>query len=82
MPGAIDARALRARTELEARVLAHPEVRLVDIGRESGTGRASGEGVVLRIHLLPGTDAGALRIPAEVDGFPVRVVVAGDYRPE
>lgn len=81
MPGAIDTRALRARAELEARVLAHPEVRLVDIGRESGPGRASGEDVILRVHVRAGTDAGALRIPAEVDGFPVRVV-AGDYRPE
>ena len=80
MADAIDARALRARAELEARVLARPEVRLVDIGRERSAGTASPGPIVLRVHVLPGTDAGALGIPAEVDGFPVRVV-AGDYRP-
>jgi len=78
---AIDAPALRARAELEARLLAHPAVRLIDVGRERSAGSASPGSIVLRVHLDPGTDRGALPLPAEVDGFPVRVVT-GDYRSE
>jgi len=82
MADPIDARARQARAVLEGQVLAHPDVRAIDIGREDAAGAADRGSVVLRVHVRPGADRSALRIPAEVDGFPVRVVAAGDYRPE
>ena len=82
MADPIDARARQARATLERQLLAHPAVRLIDIGREDAAGAADRGSIILRVHVRTGEDRSALRIPAEVDGFPVRVVAAGDYRPE
>jgi len=75
----IDARVRQARTTLEERLFALPEVRLIDIGLEP-LADAPGKRTVLRVHLAPGTDHRPLAIPEHVDGIPVRVVT-GDYRP-
>jgi hypothetical protein len=68
-----------ARDKLASLLLDDPEVSLIDIGLD--TEPAGGRQVVLRVHLrhLPGQSA--ISIPAEVDGFPVRVL-RGDYRIE
>ncbi len=71
---AIDPRVRKARAKLERLLAARPEVRLIDVGAEG-----PGNGVVLRVHLVPGTEASALAIPGAVDGVAVRVV-AGEYR--
>ncbi len=75
----IDARVRQARTTLEERLFAVPEVRLIDIGLEP-VADTPGKRPVLRVHLAAGTDRRSLAIPEHVDGIPVRVV-AGDYRP-
>jgi hypothetical protein len=75
----ITARARHARTVLEQRLLAAPEVRLIDIGLEP-VADAPGKRTILRVHLAAGTDRRSLAIPEHVDGIPVRVVT-GDYRP-
>jgi hypothetical protein len=75
----IDARVRQARTALEQRLFAVPEVRLIDIGLEPVAG-APGRRIIFRVHLAPGTDHRPLAIPEHVDGIPVRVVT-GDYRP-
>ncbi len=74
-----DARARQARSALEQRLFAIPEVRLIDIGLEPAADGPERQ-TVLRVHLAPGTDHRSLPIPEHVDGIPVRVV-AGDYRP-
>jgi hypothetical protein len=69
------ARAERARDELVAQVLDHPQVSMVDIGVQE-----DGESPLLRVHVR-GDSAGLADFPTEIDGIPV-CVVAGDYRPE
>jgi hypothetical protein len=65
----------RARDELAAQVLGHPQVSMVDIGLDE-----DGESPLLRVHVRgEPSDFGGL--PTEIDGIPVQVV-AGDYRPE
>lgn len=71
------ARARRARDHLAAEVMRHPDVRAVDIG---GDPEASGEALVLRVHVRR-RDPPGLSMPEAVDGIPVRVI-RGDYQPE
>ncbi len=71
------ARARRARDKLAAQVLSHPNVSLIDIGKDD-TGVS--DTPVLRVHVRQG-DVPSLKVPEEVDGIPVRVI-RGDYRLE
>ena len=50
------------------------DVGLIDLGSDPGR-----EGPVLRVHVRNDAALARLGIPAEVDGVPVRVIVA-DYR--
>lgn len=74
------AKAQQARDKLANRALSHPEVSLIDIDYEPGEGAAS-QRVVLRAHVRQPVDRQAIGLPDEVDGIPVRVIVA-DYRLE
>jgi hypothetical protein len=75
-------RARRARDKLVDQFINHPDVSLIDIGYdldpESG---AATDRIVLRVHMRRSLAREALGLPAEIDGIPVRVVVA-DYRLE
>lgn len=76
-------RARRARDKLGDRFLGHPDVRLIDIGRdpdETENNKAT-KRIVLRVHVKQSLSTEKLGLPAEIDGIPVRVVVA-DYRLE
>lgn len=73
------ARARRARAELAAQFLGRPDVSLIDIGNDpDATGTEAVEQIVLRVHVRRSLTAQALGLPAEVDGIPVRLIVA-DY---
>jgi hypothetical protein len=69
--------ARRARDQIVARFLTHPDVSLIDIGLDPQG--ASGT-PVLRVHLRQG-DGSTLNIPDEIGGIPVRVI-RGDYEPQ
>lgn len=68
----------RARETLADRYLEDPDVRLIDVGSEPGEGK---ERTVLRVHVRDAAARSRLGLPENVDGIPVRVVVA-DYRCE
>lgn len=70
----MDSRIAAARERLERALLARPEVRLIDVGRDRDT-----HALFLRVHLAPGTDPAALGIPAQVGDLPVQVLFA-EYR--
>jgi hypothetical protein len=69
------AKARQARDKLAAQILSHPNVSMIDIGKDD-TGVS--DTPVLRIHVRA-TDLSGLNIPNDVDGIPVRVI-RGDYR--
>jgi hypothetical protein len=74
--------ARRARDELADQLLDHPDVSLIDIGYDPDRkGGEATERIVLRVHVRRSLDREALGLPEEIDGIPVRVVVA-DYRLE
>jgi hypothetical protein len=68
-------RARQARARLEAQILAHPDVSLIDIGMDP-QGRS--DTPVLRVHIRQG-EPSALDLPDAIDGIPVRIVW-GDYQ--
>ena len=70
----MDAKLVSARANLERILHGLSEVRLVDVGQERGS-----KSPFFRVHLAPGTDLDRLGIPTQVDGIPVRVLIA-DYR--
>lgn len=75
-------RAYQARDKLVDEFIHHPNVSLIDIGRDVDP--ESGEfleEIVLRVHVRSPHTAETLGIPAEIDNIPVRVVQA-DYRLE
>jgi len=65
--------ARQAQAKLVTGFLDDPDVRLIDLGSDPGTG-----GPVLRVHVRNATAESRLRLPPEIDGIPVRVIVA-DY---
>lgn len=71
----MESRLQLARGVLEGQLLANEQIRLIDIGRDPNTHE-----VVLRVHVLPGTDLGKLSIPEQVAGIRVAILF-GDYRP-
>lgn len=75
-------KARRARDRLADQFLDHPDVSLIDIGYDlDPEGGEAAERIVLRIHVRRSLAREVLGLPAEIDGIPVRVVVA-DYRIE
>jgi len=70
----------RARNQLSDQFLHHPEVSLIDIGYDP-EGDETEDRLVLRIHLRRASAKEQLNLPTEIDGIPVRVIVA-DYRLE
>ena len=67
-------RARKARAELETQFLQHPEVTMIDLGRDPQGVSAS---PVLRLHLRK-RDVVIVDLPEELEGIPVRVV-QGSY---
>jgi len=73
-------RARQARDKLAGRYLDHPEVSLIDIGYDPEGGEET-KPIVLRVHVRRVSAAETMELPLEINGIPVRVIVA-DYRPE
>jgi hypothetical protein len=71
-------RAARAQSKLVEQVIDHPEVTLVDTGRDLEH-PASPDRIVLRVHVRRAITRSELGLPNEIDGIPVALVVA-DYR--
>jgi hypothetical protein len=68
------ARAQHARASLENRIIAHPDVSMIDIGLDP---KGISKTPVLRVHISRG-DGSTLKLPEELDGIPIRVIF-GDY---
>jgi hypothetical protein len=65
--------ALEGLQMLLARFLCAPEVTLIDVGADSGTG-----GMVLQVHVRSLVTWSRLGSPDDVNGIPVRAVVPAD----
>lgn len=76
-------RARRARDRLAQQFLDHPDVRLIDIGRDPAAPESDNglKRPVLRIHVRQPLSREKLGLPAELDGISICVLVA-DYRLE
>jgi hypothetical protein len=75
-------KAHQIRETLARQFLDHPEVSLIDIGRDLGReGQGKKQRIVVRVHLKRQLTREALGLPTEIDGIPVELVVA-DYRLE
>lgn len=74
------AKALQALDQLAHQFLDHPEVTLIDLGKEGEKDKPT-EALVLRVHVRQPVNKQRLGLPDEVNGLPVRVVV-GDYHPQ
>jgi len=76
------ARARQAQSKLVDRFLDHPEVSLIDIGYDlDSKGKKVPNRIVLRVHVRFPSTREKLNFPLEINGIPVRVVVA-DYKPD
>ena len=75
-------RARRARDELIAQFMSHPDVNLIDIGYAPEAGEGTEE-IVLRIHVgerwMEACPDQRVAFPSKVAGIPVSVMY-GDYR--
>jgi hypothetical protein len=75
-------RARRGRDKLAEQLAGHLDVSLIDIGRDPVPGdKEAPKRIVLRVHVRRPLTREALGLPEEMDGVPIRVVVA-DYRLE
>jgi hypothetical protein len=74
------ARASHARKQLAAMYRSNPDVSLVDIGLDS-LEQGFDPQIVLRLHLRQAFDPDEFAAPAEIDGFPVRIIYS-DYHLE
>ncbi len=72
-------RARHARDTLAQQLLSHPDVSLIDIGRDPEG--ASSHTLVVRVHVRRPLDREALGIPEEIEGIPVRIL-RGNYQLE
>jgi hypothetical protein len=68
--------ARQTQAKLVSGFLDDPDVRLIDFGSDPGTGC-----LVLRVHVRNAAAQSRLGLPPQIDGIPVRVIVA-DYRLE
>lgn len=73
-------KARRARDQLVAQFLSHPDVSLIDIGVDPEDQSPSPR-IALCIHVRRPDAAESLGLPDEIDGIPVRALT-GDYRIE
>jgi len=75
-------KARQARDKLTDQLLNHPGVSLIDIGYEvNEKGQKISNHIVLRVHIRQASIRETLKLPAEIEGVPVRVVIA-DYKLE
>ena len=75
-------KAQRVRETLARQFLDHPQVSLIDIGRDlSSQGQQKKQQVAVRVHVREQLTREDLGLPAQIDGIPVELVVA-DYRLE
>jgi len=66
-----------ARNKLVDQFLNHPEVSLIDIGYDPNVkAQEKPDQIVLRVHVRSTSTIEGLYIPSEIDGIPVRVVIA------
>lgn len=76
-------RARLARDQLEKQLINNPDVRVIDITSEpSQDNREAGQRLIVRVQVTRVGQREPHPIPSEIDGIPVRVVVAPDYRLE
>lgn len=69
--------AQRALDKLAGQFLSHPAVSLIDMGFDPQTSPDDqSPGLVLRVHLRPGARLEGLNLPTQVDGIPVRTIMA------
>jgi hypothetical protein len=69
--------ARRAQDRLVDQYLDHPEVSLIDIGYEvDPQGQKTSDRIVLRVHVRLPSSREVLNLPTEVEGIPVRIVIA------
>ena len=66
------AAAEKARDQLASPLLLNPNVSLIDIGSDQGN-------LIVRVHLKTEAARQIVPVPAEVNGIPVRIIIA-DYR--
>lgn len=70
-------RARRAQAKLVNQYLQHPDVSMIDIGLDpEETPGKQPQNVVLRVHIRRPLARSGLKLPAEVDGIPVRVIIS------
>ncbi len=72
-------RAIRAKDKLAAQLMGDPTINLIDIGYDLQSPE-NPQPVVLRVHTRSPVRA-ASTIPDEIDGIPVKLVIA-DYKEE
>ena len=65
--------------KLIARYLRYPEVVLIDLGLDPEQAPGEEQKIVLRVHIKSSSAIERLQLPSEIDGIPVRVILA-DYR--
>ena len=74
-----------AKDRLASQLLANPAVSLIDIGTDLAQDPPPAPGdprrLVLRVHLRNAAARQTVPVPAEIDGIPVRTIVA-DYQLE
>lgn len=71
-----------AMERIEQGYLFHPLVSAIDIGPDPSSESSSGQGrLAVRVHLRRPADPGQIDLPDDVDGVPVRIIIA-DYEPE
>jgi hypothetical protein len=75
-------KARQARDKLANQLLNHPGVSLIDIGYEvNEEGKKISNHIALRVHIRQASVKETLKLPADIEGVPVRVVTA-DYKLE
>lgn len=71
-------RARKVRDKLADQLLGHPEVSLIDIGYDTDPGLVDPyKHIVIRVHVKRPAAKVSVEVPAEIDGIPVQVIIAG-----
>lgn len=74
--------ARRAAGKIEEKFLFHPLVSLIDVGTDPSPATAAHAGrPVVRVHLRKPVSRQIMNLPDDVDGIPVRIIIA-DYKLE
>jgi hypothetical protein len=66
----------RAKDQLASQLLANPNVSLIDIGLDPHAAAGQSQTPVLRVHLKSEGARNTVSVPEQVNGIPVRTLVA------